>query len=667
MTTLSRKIRKYERPFYYVITAVIALSFFVWTADFSTTPEDEIVGAIDGKPVSRLELETVGLQVETLAVLDGFSRSPSMSASFARGRWLGMLAQARQSLRDPRMRGFYMAYLGLGDIGDLSQHSVREALAWKWLAWSRAAEKAGIRVATGELAQFIREISGTPPNAPFQTEAYAQFVQSERGLGMPVAYFEKVLERYLQVSKYFDAVGGAADVTGEELLNAYLEENREVELGWLAFAPADFAAAAGAPDREAVARRFRDKKGDFSLPAKARVEFLLADAARFAGAVETPSEADIKTRYEARKEIDHRNPDGGKDGKPAIKPLDEVRAAITEDLRKERSLLKAAEVLQKALLEIGALEVKQRQDPAAVVDFTALAKQFDVTRGETPYFEELHVEDAEAAFGKFREPRDRDAFKNKVFKHMADGEVMRDEIRPLATDKGYLIYRLAHRKPARVPDQLSGEVEEEIVRQLRREAQDKLAVEQAKRWQDAINADGVAKAETTLGKPLVKPPALKPEGSLPDPAGGEHATLSDGHRLVEQAFSLRKTNEVGKARIVDAGTGQTKYVVALLKALEAKMEDFEKQKPWLREKLLDNGFERGMPVPGKRQKMIDARRAELEKTIQKKQAPDAAGTPAKAPAPPLPPRPGSAAPPAPAPKPAPDASKTQPPAPAPAK
>jgi hypothetical protein len=582
MTTLSRKIHKYERPFYYVITAVIALSFFVWTADFSSDSPDAAAGTIDGKPVSRAGLETMTFQVETLAILDGFSRSPRLS--YMRGSWMPALIDVHKAFRNPQMRGFYMAYLGLADLGDLSQHDVREGLAWKWLAWSRAAEKAGVRVTPGELAQFVREITGTPPNALFRADVYR--AKCERELGMSVAAFEKALELYLQVEKYFDAVGGAADVTSEELLNAYLEESREVELGWLGFAPADFAAAAGTPDREAVGRRFRDRKGEFRFPPKVRVEVLLAEPSRYTAGIETPPEPDIKTRYEARKEIDYRNPDGGKDGKPAFKPLDEVRAAIVEDLKKERATLKASEILLKALLEIGVLESKARQDPAVKVDFDALAKQFDVTRAETAYFDETHIDDAEAVFGKFREPRDREAFKLKIFREMTDGEVMRGENRPLATEKGYIVYRLAHRKPERTPDQLTAEVEEEIVRQLRQEALDKLAVEQARRWQDAINADGVEKAEAGLGKTLNKPAALKAEGALPDPAGGEHANVPDGHRVVDQAFALRKANQVGKARIVDAGTGQPKYVVALLKALEAKMDGFEKEKLLLREKLL---------------------------------------------------------------------------------
>ncbi len=628
MTTLSRKIHKYERPFYYVVTGVIALSFFVWTAPFSDSPTDQSVGSIAGKPVTRAELDAMRYSVDLLALLDGFSRSPTLSASFARNRWLSTLIQVRSALRDPQMRGFYLQYLGLGELGDLGSHEVLEAQSWKWIAYLRAAEQAGFTVTPGEVTRFIRSIVGVPENAPFPRDYYIQAIQSSRGLGVPVAQFEQTVRKYLLAAKYFDAVGSAASVTGQELLDAYLEEYREVELAWMGFEPKDFAAAAPEPSREAVARYFRDKRAQFRLPAKVCVEVLLAEPTKLLDGIEAPSEPDIRTRYEANRDRDYRNPDGGKDGKPKHKPLEEVREAIVKDLKQERASLKASEILQKALLEIGTLEAKQGQDASVRLDFAALAKQFDVTRLETGYVEAGRVEDAEAVFGAFREPRDREAFSRKIFTDMKEGEVMRGELRPLPTDKGWIIYRLLQRKPARTPAQLTAEVEDDILRRLRKEALDKTAVETASEWKKAIDADGLEKTETARGKTFHRPPATRAGNPLPDP-DGDHGNLADGGQIIEAAFSLRKADQVGKARLLDAGTGRTKYVVVLLKALEAKMDDFEKQKPWLRERLLMNGFQNGVTVPGKRQVLIDARRAEIEKGIvredvEKKPAPGAA-------------------------------------------
>jgi hypothetical protein len=444
---------------------------------------------------------------------------------------------------------------------------------------------------------------------------------------MEVTQFEKAIEEYLRTQKYFAAVGEAAEVTSEELLNAYLEGNREVELAWLAFEPA----GNPAPAREAVARYFQEHKGEFKLPAKAQIEFLLAEREKYVGEIEAPSEADIKTYYEGRKTVDFKNPGGGKDGKPEFKPLEgEVRDQIVQELKKQRAALKAAEILQKLLSGkdgIGDIEAKMKKDPSVRLDFAALAAKHGVTHVVSHFIPETQVDDLEKLVGSFRDTRDRDSFRRKIFQDMNDGEVMRGEQRVLATDKGSLIYRLVVRKKERTPDQLTADVEEEIVARLRKEAQDRKALEEVKRAVDLVNGKGLAAAEAELHRVFNRPPALKSGMPLPDPEGGEHGRLAEGGAIVNLAFTLRAGNQVGKAQILDPGPSRTKYAVVLQRALEAKMEDFEAQKGWLRDKLMKNDWQGNSPVPGKRQQLIDARRAELEKGIVRMDAKPASDAP----------------------------------------
>ena len=85
--------------------AVIALSFFVWTADFSSDSPDAAEGTIDGKAVTRAELETMLYQVETLAILDGFSRHYALfrynaqqaKTRYEAGDWHGIRRLAREN------------------------------------------------------------------------------------------------------------------------------------------------------------------------------------------------------------------------------------------------------------------------------------------------------------------------------------------------------------------------------------------------------------------------------------------------------------------------------------------------------------------------------------------------------------------------------------------
>jgi hypothetical protein len=248
------------------------------------------------------------------------------------------------------------------------------------------------------------------------------------------------------------------------------------------------------------------------------------------------------------------------------------------------------------------------------------------------------VDDAEKLFGAFSKPRDRESFQRKVFKDMKEGEVMRGERLPLTTEKGSLIYRLAHIKKDRIPDQFTADVEDEIVKKLRREALDKRAMEETHLAVGRINALGLARAEAEFQRTLLRSEPVRAGQPLHDPSG-DHGDVPDGGRILEKAFEMRKQSQVGKAAFLDAGPGRPKYVVALVRALEAKMDEFEAQKPWLREKLLGNNFEAGRPVPGKRQQLIDTKRAELEKGIVQKTSEEAAASPGTAKPGATPPRP----------------------------
>jgi hypothetical protein len=389
------------------------------------------------------------------------------------------------------------------------------------------------------------------------------------------------------------------------------------------------------PARDAVARYFEGHRGegDFKIPAKVQVEYLLADREAFLAQVPEPSEADIKVNYDARMKTDFKNPDGGKDGKPEYKPLEEVRGEIVKDLKKGTALNKALDALQDVLQEIGKLEVQMRRDPSVKIDFEEFAKRSGAVRGLSHFVSESQADDLEKLFGAFRDPRGRDALRRKLFKDMKPGEVMAGESKPLLTDKGALIYRLVQRKEARVPDQLTAEAEEEILAKLRREAQDKLAAAEAQRLADRVNAVGLTKAEEECRVALHRPPPLKVSSTLPDPSGEHGGPHPDGHRIAEAAFSLRQQNQAGKARFVDGGPGQAKFVVVLQRALEAKMDDFAAQKERIKDQILDGGWRSTGMVPGKRRLVIDAKREELEKTIRRKGA-EEPKAPAPAPAPP---------------------------------
>lgn len=654
-----------ERVVFIALTAVIGIGLVLpfGIGDLDRPEAQEAVGRIAGQPVSRADFAAVEGHVDILAALDAFSRSAYLSGFRTQSHWLLFLALHKRHQSGPDWVRFWES-IGVRGLGDLSQREVREGHAWTWLAYLRAADRAGVRVTPDEVRQFIRSIAAsqdastllrrfaeaergnagvTPdvirqvirsllwrrPAGEFDRDEYFRIVQSDAGLSMSVERFEWAVEAYLRVEKYFSAVGDAAVVTAQEILDTYLDQNREVEVAHLGFPPEDFAAAVKPPSRDAVARYFEANRSRFEIPAKVQIEYLLAEREKLLEGIEAPTEADVKAHYDRNKERSYSRPGAGPEAPPVPRPLEEVREQVVKDLRLQRAGRKAFELLQKALLEIGALEAKLRRDPAAKLDLQALAATLGVAHGTTHFFAEGDVEQASRAFGKFSESRDQEAFQRRVFEEMKDGEVMPGQNTPVATEKGWLVYRLLRRKPARTPSQLTAEVEEEIGRELRRNALDALARAEAERAVGRVNERGLERAEAELQRTLHRTSPLKPGRSFPDPAGG-HGNHPDGARIVQEAFNLRRDNQVGKARLLDAGPARPKYAVVLLRALEATLDDFEKNKASIKEQLLENNWDFGTAsmTPGKRQLLIEQERVRLQQGIERKPAEPARPSPA---------------------------------------
>lgn len=638
MRGLSRTFRKYERRIYLVVTALIAVGFFLTyeSVDYSGRESREQVGAILGKPVTRAELHAVAGHVDLLAAMDAFARSPILSAN--RAPWLAFLVRQKSAQGKPQsspndMWSAISRYYGIAPLADLSTQEARDREAWKWIAYLRAADRAGIQVTADDLLAFIHAIASGRRPGEFDRRAYMRLVESGDGLRVPVEVFERAAAEYLRVEKYFDAIGDAAVVSHQEILDAYVDRHREVEIAYLDFDPQDSAAAVKAPTREAVAAFFKDpaRRSAFKIPAKAQVEFLLAEREAFLPPVEPPVDADVKARYEADKEQKYKNPDGGRDGKPLYKPLEDVREQIAKDLRLERAGQKGFEVMKKVLHDIGALEAEAHAKRGGGLDLAKLAETARVTRGVTHFFDESQADEAEKMFGAFKEWRDRQAFRRRLFGErdergqrddkelMKDGDIMPGEREPVATDKGWLIYRLVRRKPERVPQQLTADVEEDVIRQLRRDAASRMATDEALRGVELVNAQGLAAAEGRLGRTFHRaPPVQRAQPSLPNPAGapGDHPHAKE---IVDQAFRLRQQGKVGKAAFVDAGPQQPKFVVVLARALEARMDNFALEKGAIQEELLANRVEGQELKLGKRQILVDEERRRLEKEIQRPQ------------------------------------------------
>jgi hypothetical protein len=593
-----------ERIVFLVLTAVIGIGLVIpfGIGTMMQRPEDREAGRVAGEPVTAGELDAFRPRAELLAAFDEIENGPFGGM---RNQWLRFLPWAMRSR-------------------EREDGAAREDRAWEWLAYRRAAERAGIRIAPQQISDFILAIYGGPPSA-FDKDAYVNMIRG--GLGYPVELFEQAVGDHLAVSAYFKAIGDGAVVTQQELLDAYREQNREVEIAFLGFPAESFAAAVQPPSRDAVYRAFEANRTRYAIPAKAQVEYLLAEREALKDQAAAPAEEEIVRWYRDRRETDYRRPEAPAPGAEPWRPLEEVREEIVKTLRLNAAGRLAFERMQKALLEdIGGYEERARKDPSASLDLKAAASARGVAHGVSRFFAAAEIDDIEKDLGTFSS-QDREAFRRRVFETMKDGDVMPGQNTPVSTSKGYVIYRLVRRKPQRVPEQLTAEVEAAVVRELRRNAMDALARAGAQRVVDLVNAKGLEAAEAESGKKLLRSPRTRSGRSFADPAppAGADGVLMhpQGGPLIERAFAMHKRNLIGKAELFTAPArgdeGTDAYAVVLLQHHEATMDRFGEEKDLIKMQLLESrpDMTTGEMIPGKRRQLIDAERKKLREGIEK--------------------------------------------------
>jgi peptidyl-prolyl cis-trans isomerase D len=122
---------------------------------------------------------------------------------------------------------------------------------------AEAALQQGIGVGDDELLDTIRRNPSFEEDGKFSEDRYKLVVQ--RSLGLTVDVFEDNLRRDLRASKIITMLRETAKVTDAQLKQAFRDENEKVDLTFVRFSPAFYAAQANVSDAE-VASALKDKQ-----------------------------------------------------------------------------------------------------------------------------------------------------------------------------------------------------------------------------------------------------------------------------------------------------------------------------------------------------------------------------------------------------------------------
>lgn len=165
--------------------------------------------------------------------------------------------------------------------------------AWDLLLLSKAARRAGIRIADQDV---VKELSRWPlfqRNGRFDVGMYQHVVQY--GLGTTPRIFEEGIRRRLAMQQLLDRAVGTPAVSDAELETAWRAQEDTARFAYALIDPAAFAAAA-TPSEAAVRAHHQQHAGDFQSDPKVRIRYLAITPASFEADIPI-SEADILEEY----------------------------------------------------------------------------------------------------------------------------------------------------------------------------------------------------------------------------------------------------------------------------------------------------------------------------------------------------------------------------------
>ena len=355
----------------------------------------------------------------------------------------------------------------------------------------KEAKQMGIKVTKDEVAAEIAKVPAFQKDGTFSFAQYQQTLQANR---MTPKEFEEAQQEDLLVQKARNKVKDAAQVSDQEVLQAFKKQNEKVQLQFVSFSPAEVRGSIKPTDQELISY-LQEHQEEFKTPEQVSIAYALVTPDQFASKV-TVSPEEAQTYYQ--KNIDRYQ------GKGGILPFAEVKEKATADAQKQKA---GKEAYEKAADAANRFRDKS--------DLEASAASLGATVGKTPLFTAQAPTAALAG---------ETALITRAFT-LKEGELGG----PVETSKGIYLLKVTRKKPAAVPPlaQIRGAIEQKVV--------EVKAAELARK-----------KAEEALGQLAKGTAQAKETGSLGYSAAGSIPGIGTSPELMEQAFTLTSAAPVAK-------------------------------------------------------------------------------------------------------------------------
>lgn len=387
---------------------------------------------------------------------------------------------------------------------------------------------------------------------PYSKEHYERLLQEY--LHTTAETFESAVKDHLCIEKFLKLILESEFAPYSEVSKEFLDSNKKLKIRYTSFESKDFQKDIKPSSENAIHKYFNDNKKQFEMHKEIQLDYLFADFDTFKSKVIDPPEEETKKYYNENQQFYE-----VKDGSQVrYKTFDEVRSEIKERIKLKKSEEMAYNIMKQINVEIGNLLKTIPKE--GKLNFSDIAKKFDIKYGITPYFSDENINEIEKVIGNDSDIEDFSfrAHLNEITKGIKK------------TIKGCIIYRLIGQKELYVPNCITEDIREKVIKALKKEQIRQLARKKSLDIVSSVQQIGFEKTVRKYNVDFNIFGYFDKRGHIEkQECAGDKTILPN--ELVEKAFTLN----IGNACNVDIG--DESYVVFVEDIKKPSLQDFENQ------------------------------------------------------------------------------------------
>lgn len=368
---------------------------------------------------------------------------------------------------------------------------------WEDLILLREAKAEGISANEQEVLMGMRDIyQQFVPRGDFNRfeEIIGQIATT--AFHINYASFQPWMEEHVTIEKLLSLVTEAEFADYDKVYDRLMKGHQIAKVWYASFDPKLYYKDLKPPTTDEIATYYQKNKEKFKLPPKVQVAYLMATTEEFKKQEPEPSEEAVKKYYEENKSTEflkpHEHHPGdvhppgeahGEEDKP--RPFDEVKAEIPGKIKQKAAEAKAAEIMAKVDVALGAAATansgKYPDDVFDQLKAKFKAEKMDLTYDITVAFDQKQVEDIEKTVGTGSQLGSW-AFDS--------AQKVGDISQKIKTSKGVVLFRIQKKIDAQDAG-ISERIRESIVKELGKEQIKKKTQQAANNVVQAITTHGM--------------------------------------------------------------------------------------------------------------------------------------------------------------------------------